>query len=309
MRQMTSKRQKRRALGKLKAKIRAVQQPPLIPLSRFPLQKFEFLDQKKGSIVHEHLAFRLVFDPFTQNAEAVGTATVVGAGLLVTAKHVLMDHFEGTPPNLALTRPLYAVQVLPGPRYYLWLVETAEIHNQADLAFLNLSPSPMYSLGDELLPEWKLPIISPIPPSPGATIAALGYRNSSISFTGGDPQHLVLDDEPMVSTGTVREIHYWQRDRLMPYPCFQIGARFDGGMSGGPVLDESGALCGVVSKGYDLADDEDCEPISYASTLWPLFGLVTGSKLRKTEPKRIKNKQELERIEAMMRVADLSQRN
>jgi hypothetical protein len=100
----------------------------------------------------------------------------------------------------------------------------------------------------------------------------------------------------MVSTGTIRKIYSWTRDSFfMPFPCYQVSARFDAGMSGGPVFDESGAICGLVCSGHKPADDEDGEPISYASTLWPLFQLDTGVKLL-NQPNRVKNRAEFDRI-------------
>jgi hypothetical protein len=44
-------------------------------------------------------------------------------------------------------------------------------------------------------------------------------------------------------------------------------------MSGGPVFDETGALCGVVCSGFEEAHLEG-EPISYVSTLWPIFRIM-----------------------------------
>jgi hypothetical protein len=41
-------------------------------------------------------------------------------------------------------------------------------------------------------------------------------------------------------------------------------------MSGGLVIDEGGALCGLVCAGTDLADP-NALPVSYAATLWPML--------------------------------------
>jgi hypothetical protein len=83
-----------------------------------------------------------------------------------------------------------------------------------------------------------------------------------------------LNDEPMASVGIVREIFDSRRDLYgMPWPCYQVSARFDAGMSGGPVYDETGSLCGLVCSNID-GSHIDGEPVSYVTTLWPLFRLI-----------------------------------
>jgi hypothetical protein len=44
-------------------------------------------------------------------------------------------------------------------------------------------------------------------------------------------------------------------------------------MSGGLIIDEDGALCGLVCAGTELADP-DALPLSYAATLWPMLTTV-----------------------------------
>ena len=86
--------------------------------------------------------------------------------------------------------------------------------------------------------------------------------------------HIELNDEPMASVGVVREVFKWQRDYShLRWPCYQVSARFDGGMSGGPVFDETGCLCGIVCSNV-AGSHIDNEPLSYVTTLWPLFRLI-----------------------------------
>ena len=48
--------------------------------------------------------------------------------------------------------------------------------------------------------------------------------------------------------GRVAEVFCEGRDTVLRnYPCFSIDARFDGGMSGGPVFSETGELSGLVA--------------------------------------------------------------
>ena len=44
-------------------------------------------------------------------------------------------------------------------------------------------------------------------------------------------------------------------------------------MSGGPVFDEYGSLCGLVCANVD-GSHQTGEPVSYVTALWPLFTLM-----------------------------------
>jgi hypothetical protein len=60
---------------------------------------------------------------------------------------------------------------------------------------------------------------------------------------------------------------------MLTFPCFEVYARFAPGMSGGLVIDEAGALCGLVCAGTDFAD-ASALPLSYAATLWPMLTTI-----------------------------------
>ena len=80
-----------------------------------------------------------------------------------------------------------------------------------------------------------------------------------------------MKDELMASVGVVREVFATHRDQVqLPFPCYQVSTRFDAGMSGGPVFDETSALCGLVCSSV-AGSHIDAEPISYVTTLWPMF--------------------------------------
>lgn len=117
-------------------------------------------------------------------------------------------------------------------------------------------------------------------PALGSACHALGYP------------HLTLDGEVLrqevdatsvttveyerrlaISSGQVQQIHQAGRDAGMDYPCFQNSARFDHGMSGGPVVTGDGRVCGMVCRGWDLIEDDPLEPISFASLLAPFLEL------------------------------------
>lgn len=54
---------------------------------------------------------------------------------------------------------------------------------------------------------------------------------------------------------------------MLSFPCFEIQAHYVGGMSGGPIFNEAGHLCGLICAGQDDA------PVAYGVALWPMLGM------------------------------------
>ena len=75
------------------------------------------------------------------------------------------------------------------------------------------------------------------------------------------------------SAGKVIEIFREKRDSgLLNFPCFRTDTRFDHGMSGGPVINEAGYVCGVICSSTTQFED-DPKYISYVSLIWPAMGI------------------------------------
>jgi hypothetical protein len=131
------------------------------------------------------------------------------------------------------------------------------------------------TLPDEKI-VWKQPYLRVLPPPVGQKVVAFGYRESKISVTEGqDGQHYIeLNDRPTTSIGTVKQVYPSGRDAVMlPFPCFEIEARFDPGISGGMVLDEAGALCGLICASLQHGDP-NAPPVSYVASLWPMLKTI-----------------------------------
>ena len=252
-------------------------------LSTFPIDKpFERLEP--ATPIAE-VVLRLVVDFYSEAPLVIGSATVLCGHLLVTAKHVLASvpgldaagSGDSMSPaaDIAVDRGLAAVQVLPGPKYVIWDVVSSIAHPGSDLALLRTSSNPRRSDPDG--PHgWSAPRVNAFAPQVDERVAAFGYRRgrASASRNPAGGFHIDIDDEFMSSVGIVREIHEWRRDQVMlPFPCYQVGARFDAGMSGGPVFDEYGSLCGLVCDSIE-GSHQSGEAISFVTTLWPLFTLL-----------------------------------
>jgi hypothetical protein len=107
----------------------------------------------------------------------------------------------------------------------------------------------------------------------GEQITAFGFAESSVAYSSSDSTPRI-EINARASTGIVAEVHHDIRDTSrLPFPCYRTNARFDGGMSGGPVFDSAGKLCGVVCSSIPPMQDGD-EHVSYCASLWPIIATM-----------------------------------
>lgn len=69
---------------------------------------------------------------------------------------------------------------------------------------------------------------------------------------------------------------------MLNFPCFQTDARFEPGMSGGPIFRENGSVCGVICSG-GLGGEKDGY-ISNASLIWPAMATSIEINFKKGNP-------------------------
>jgi len=164
-------------------------------------------------------------------------------------------------------------QIIPGPHYRFWRVQQAWPCD-TDIVILQLALDGASSPDAPI--EWKRPRLRLVSPPVGQHVVAFGYRQGEVSVTEGPDgtHHIKLDDKPTTSIGIIRQVCPAGRDRIMlPFPCFEVEARFDAGMSGGLVVDEAGSICGLICASLHSGDSEAI-PISYVATLWPMLRTV-----------------------------------
>jgi Trypsin-like peptidase domain len=233
-----------------------------------------FRDESPTDPIQE-IALRVVVELPGWNFYAIGTATLIANHLAITANHVLEAVVKkfGAKQEPSGTEihgySLRLYQVLPGPVYRVWNVLQAW-GCPSDIAILHLAldgtTEPGGSAGS------KVPRLRVMPPPSGQKVIAFGYRESKIEVTERDgTHHIEFTDIGTTSIGEVGQIFPQRRDSsMLTFPCFEVFARFAPGMSGGLVIDEDGALCGLVCAGTDLGDP-NATPLSYAATLWPML--------------------------------------
>ncbi|MFM0363726.1 trypsin-like peptidase domain-containing protein [Paraburkholderia sediminicola] len=206
----------------------------------------------------------------------LGSAFVVGVQMLFTAKHVALQ-LLAEDPDLAHGRPSriqYAViQALKGTQQLIvWNIHSIGMIDNCDVALVTLSPA--HNRAKNYL-RWSGLTLSFVPPRIGDRVAESGVHKIDIKSLrmDGDNIHVELDAKRTFSEGVVKDVHFESRDRGMySFPCFQLDAQFDAGMSGGYVINERNEVCGVVC-GSLAATSEDEEHVSYAALLWPVVSL------------------------------------
>ena len=212
-----------------------------------------------------------------------GTATIIGYRLAITAKHVIDDYWNafewkkivepplGTPSDKTTSYTVIAVNNVPKiDEIALWYVTKVWCSNFTDIALLYFQPGSPAALQH----DWKFPVLNVLPPKEGSLVTGFGYQSSQIEIEEMDGGiGIDWNNVPTVTTGRVVEVHKQRRDTgMLNFPCFRVNARFDGGMSGGPVFNEAGELCGVICSGYPPIEDQ--EHVSYAASLCPLMGTM-----------------------------------
>ncbi|HEV8487230.1 MAG TPA: serine protease [Blastocatellia bacterium] len=210
---------------------------------------------------------------------ADGTGLFIARQLVVTAAHVI-QHFW----NVIEQRPIpsgevacqFGIHILQFPGECavpaLWAVRRVWVSPITDIAFMHVVP--VSKEAEEFAWSGSLQI-EPLPPSVGDRVVGFGYPSSSARVTSRSPiQHVDWDLRPHTTVGEIETVFEDRRDRtLLHFPCFQTNARFDGGMSGGPILNSTGQLCGIISAA--LQTDEQGPYTSYGAMIWPaLFTTV-----------------------------------
>ena len=208
-----------------------------------------------------------------------GTAIIVAPYLAITARHVIADYwsrFEDEPlsgdRDAGGSFSIQALQVLDeGEHGALWDVRRLWLSPHSDIAFLRLDPRSCFPASH----SWRCPKLDLLPPGVGARVSAFGYHSPAIKVEESeDIVQIEWKDEPTTSCGTVRRIHDVRRDTCMlRFPCYETDARFEGGMSGGPVFNEAGALCGLVCASLPVSTEKE-EYFSHVATLWPMMGTL-----------------------------------
>lgn len=202
---------------------------------------------------------------------ASGTAVIIAPYLAITAKHVLEDYYnfydrisiEKKTGEFSGTFYLFAFQTLNNIKDDgVWSITRLWPCQETDLCLLMLTP---YSDTAKNY-KWRCPPLNFSLPKVGDRMAAFGYSKTKI-----DKEFNSLFYETSTAVGEVIEVHEKMRDSArLNFPCFMVNAKFDGGMSGGPVFNENGQLCGLICSNLPPASIHEPH-VSYVTLLKPFL--------------------------------------
>lgn len=271
-----------------------------------------FLVQSPTSPISQ-VALRILVEGDGIHPTPIGTGVWICGHLVLTARHNIEHIIQefgaqySNPKNASVSN--YSVrlyQIWPGPQYAVWEAREVWCSAESDLALIHLAPWG-YSGAKPPDPSFGL-MMNGLPPLTGSKVAGFGFHSSTteiVPYSDGN-YHLDLNDVPQSTTGQVIEVFNYRRDQgLYNFPCFQVNARFDPGMSGGPVFDQSGKLVGIICGSLTSMDDE--EDISYVATIWPALRImIQAKKAGQPKPKHRYPAIDLA-LSGFFRVADLSE--
>lgn len=220
-----------------------------------------------------------------------GTAFIFLPYLALTAKHVIEEFFKLDPciyRDKKVSFDFWAIQVAwegSEHKYVVWEVKFVSLSGYSDLAVLKLHP---YCENAAKYTMWKTVQCTLIPPKVGDSI--IGFGMHRMSFEGsrvnaeGKVEHIEMKDEASSSHGIVRAVYSQYRDlSMLSFPCFEVDAQFEPGMSGGMVINSRSKVCGIVCSSMP-ATEEHPTPSSYVAMLWPLMAMKIDFSLFRTAP-------------------------
>jgi hypothetical protein len=202
---------------------------------------------------------------------ASGSAILISRYLALTAKHVVADYhklaeYTDPPTGNEEVSVGYSIEAGAGfdvesqwQDHTLWC-SSADDH---DIALLRLvgrqKPPPVF------------PRLDIAPPRVGEIVTAYGFSESDVTET--DKGSIVWKTNPTVSRGRVTAVYHRGREKGMySFPVFETDVRVENSMSGGPVFNSAGSLCGILAGALPHVEGEPDR--SYFSLLWPALGLV-----------------------------------
>jgi hypothetical protein len=209
---------------------------------------------------------------------ALGTCfSISNRGLLVSARHVLDEvvniHANAPSDEFCGVCCFCLEPTTENPENFVGgVLPIVDIWRNPflDIALM-LVELPRHKETKELLPIGALPL-SPGIPDIGHPCIGLGY--TAIDWQAGRAGFPEITHSYNAARGMLEQIHFPGRDQRLNFPCFLTDARFDLGMSGGPIVSSTSAgVCGVICSGTETTDPT-IPRISYGSLVGPALAMT-----------------------------------
>jgi Trypsin-like peptidase domain len=220
------------------------------------------------------LAVLLVGRDGVSPTRAIGSGVFIAPGLIMTVKHVIKEFWKlFEDPNVEemeevrKKKPgfeMFAVQMPEGSASpALWAASFTTMCPYSDLAVISVVPADGLAKAN---PAPRLANLNILPPAKGTQLAMFGYADSSVKSENGDKVEFQV--QPRTSIGEVTDVYPVARDlSFLSFPSFAMQTYIIGGMSGGPVFNRTGDLCGLICTG------DEANPYATGVVLWPMFGI------------------------------------
>lgn len=208
--------------------------------------------------------------------KADGSGVFVADRLIMTARHVVQGYWDTFDTSrVRMNRPgkkmsdfgMFALQAQGNSREpAIWTAKKVAVCPYSDLALISVEPVNELAKAQPHLAQLRLNVL---PPAKGESLTGFGYASTTVAVES--EQKLNFHLNPKVSTGIVTEVFPEKRDSsLLSFPSFQVEAHFIGGMSGGPIFNRAGELCGLICSG---GSGEEDIPWGSGVVLWPMIGI------------------------------------
>lgn len=247
------------------------------------------MEIKKGFLEYEgdfgdpiHQSVLPIFAMSQKNMVPLGTGFLItSSGLIMTARHVVEDFVDrkeirdtGEPiDNFGLYALYISNQMHPNNSPFAGNniggpIPITKIYTDEnlDIAIGWLQALHNVETGEPLsFPAVRLGFSVPVLDE---NILGIGYHSSefSVPIPSDGKKPAVYSRKFSTTTGHVAEVIESQGFRKWPH--FRSSARFEPGMSGGPVFLENGSVTGVICSSMKGISGED-DYVSYVSEIWP----------------------------------------
>ena len=226
-----------------------------------------------GSPIYD-VVLRLIANPLERNIKNSGTCSFVASNLGITAKHVIEDFLKtyGVSSGTANVS-LWALQITNDESIFaVWEAREVWLSPHTDIALIHLIPYDE-NAGKVIPKQLSLDLI---PPEVGSRVVGFGYHSrsgmSSVETNSVGGSDIKVNDEPYTTVGEVMEVYPERRDSfLLNFPSYRVNFKSKPGMSGGPVFNDDGKLCGLITTGVEIENGK--YEVNVVS-LWPLLGIT-----------------------------------
>lgn len=246
-----------------------------------------FRSNKDDKLIHELMPILIGIGP-DEDLHCYGSCFIVQPHLAITASHVLEELVKR---DAAITagRPAFEywiIQVMQdGDKhdYVVWTIDSVGTCGFSDVGIIWLRALDQNAVEYQKQRKWKGIGITFDPARVGETVTSFGIHN--VRFDGSRVnserkfEHVSVDCDRSVSTGVVTQLYWGGRDRgLYKFPCFEVNAKFEHGMSGGMVINGRSQVCGIVCGSLPPALEGE-RHVSYVTMLWPMLTIPVGGHL------------------------------